>query len=84
MLSAHDNELLTRTGPGSPMGEVFRRFWVPACLSEEVPEAGGAPARVRLLGEELLAFRSPDGEVGLIQERCPHRGASLFWGRNED
>ena len=84
MLSAADNELLTRTGRGTPMGELFRRFWVPALLESEVPEAGGPPVRVGLLGEKLVAFRGRDGAVGLLEARCPHRHASLFWGRNEE
>jgi phthalate 4,5-dioxygenase len=84
VLSAEDNEILTRVGPGTPMGEVFRRYWIPACLSEEIPEADGAPVRVRLLGEDLVAFRDTSGQVGLIEETCPHRGASLFYGRNEE
>ena len=83
MLSAEDNEILTRVGPGTPMGSVLRRYWIPACLSSEVAEPDGAPARVRLLGEDLVAFRDTDGRVGLLEERCPHRGASLFYGRNE-
>ena len=84
MLSAEDNEILTRVGPGTPMGDVFRRYWIPACLREEIPEPDGAPVRVRLLGEDLVAFRDTDGRVGLIEEQCPHRGASLFYGRNEN
>lgn len=84
MLSAADNELLTRTGRGTPMGELFRRFWIPALLESEVPDAGGPPVRAGLLGEKLVAFRSPDGTVGLLEARCPHRHASLYWGRNED
>ena len=84
MLTAADNEILTRVGRGTPGGELLRRYWMPACLSSEVPEADGPPARVRLLGEDLVAFRDTDGRVGLVEERCPHRGASLFYGRNEE
>jgi phthalate 4,5-dioxygenase oxygenase subunit len=84
MLSREDNETLTRVGPGTPMGELLRRYWMPACLSSEIPEPDGAPARVRLLGERLVAFRDTDGKVGLLEEECPHRGASLFFGRNEE
>jgi phenylpropionate dioxygenase-like ring-hydroxylating dioxygenase large terminal subunit len=84
MLSATDNELLTRTGPGTPMGELFRRFWQPALLSAELQERDGAPRRVTLLGEELLAFRGSDGRVGLVHPKCAHRGADLFFGRNEE
>jgi phthalate 4,5-dioxygenase len=83
MLRAADNEILTRVGPGTLMGELLRRYWTPACLSAEVAEAGGAPLRVRLLGEDLVAFRGAGGRVGLVQESCPHRGASLYFGRNE-
>jgi phenylpropionate dioxygenase-like ring-hydroxylating dioxygenase large terminal subunit len=66
------------------MGELLRRYWTPACLSAEIPEPGSAPARVRLLGEDLVAFRDTRGRLGLVQENCPHRGASLYFGRNED
>ena len=83
MLSIEDNELLTRVGRGTPMGEVLRRYWVPSLLSEEIAEPDGEPVQVRILGETLLAFRNTDGEVGLIEERCPHRGASLSYARNE-
>jgi phenylpropionate dioxygenase-like ring-hydroxylating dioxygenase large terminal subunit len=84
MLSPADNERLTRVGPGTPMGSLFRRYWLPALLSEEVPERDGAPKRVRLLGEDLVAFRDSDGVVGLISAFCPHRRAPLFFGRNEE
>jgi phenylpropionate dioxygenase-like ring-hydroxylating dioxygenase large terminal subunit len=83
MLSAADNELLARTGPGTPMGEFFRRFWQPVALSREL-ERDGAPLRVDILGENLVAFRTGDGTVGLVHSRCPHRGANLYFGRNED
>jgi phthalate 4,5-dioxygenase len=83
MLSAEDNKLLTRVGPGTPMGELLRRYWTPALLVSEAPTPGGDPVRVRLLGEDLVAFRDTNGTVGLIQENCPHRGASLYFGRNE-
>lgn len=83
MLSREDNELLCRVGPGTPMGILMRQYWVPAALSSELPESDGAPLRVRLLGEDLIAFRVSSGAVGLIQNNCPHRGASLFYGRNE-
>jgi phthalate 4,5-dioxygenase len=84
MLSAHDDELLTRTGRGTPMGALFRRFWVPVLLAREVPEPDGPPVRVTVLGEELAAFRDSSGRVGLVDRRCPHRGADLFFGRNEE
>src|SRR5260370_38629836 len=78
VLSAEDNEARTRVGPGTPMGNLLRRYWIPACLSSEIAEPDGPPARVRLLGEDLVAFRDTDGRVGLVEEACPHRGASLF------
>ncbi|MEA2641906.1 MAG: phthalate 4,5-dioxygenase [Chloroflexota bacterium] len=84
MLTAEENELLTRVGPGTPMGELFRRYWIPAVLSEEVPEPDCTPVRTKLLGEELIAFRDSSGRVGLLGENCAHRRASLFYGRNED
>ena len=84
MLSKADNELITRIGPGTPMGELMRQYWIPALISEELPERDGAPCRVRLLGEDLVAFRDSEGKVGLIGANCPHRGASLFFGRNEE
>ena len=84
MLKAEDNEILTRTNPGTSMGDMMRRFWIPFMTSKELPEADGAPLRVTLLGEQLLAFRDTDGRVGLIDEFCPHRRASLFFGRNEE
>jgi phthalate 4,5-dioxygenase oxygenase subunit len=84
MLSTQDNELLTRVGPGTPMGELLRRYWTPALLVSEVPAPDCDPVRVRLFGEDLVAFRDTTGRVGLIQENCPHRGASLYFGRTED
>ena len=83
MLSKEDNERVTWVGPGTEMGTLMRRYWTPALLSEELPSAGGDPVRVRLLGEDLVAFRDLNGRIGLIQENCPHRGASLWFGRNE-
>ena len=83
MLSASDNELLTRVGAGTPMGSLLRHYWIPFLFSWEI-EAGGAPSRVRLLGEDLVAFRDTHGVAGLVAERCAHRGASLYFGRNED
>lgn len=84
MLSQEENALITQTDRGTPMGEYFRRFWMPALLSWELPEPDCPPVRVRLLGEDLVAFRDSQGQVGLIQAHCPHRGASLFFGRNEE
>src|SRR5437773_6775855 len=79
-----ENELLCRVGPGTLMGELMRQYWIPALISEELPERDGAPYRVRLLGEDLVAFRDTNGQVGLMAANCPHRGASLFFGRNEE
>jgi phenylpropionate dioxygenase-like ring-hydroxylating dioxygenase large terminal subunit len=84
MLSREDNELLCRVGPGTPMGALMRQYWVPAALSSELPKPDCTPVRIRLLGENLIAFRTTSGAVGLIQNHCPHRGTSLFFGRNED
>jgi len=84
MLSRADNELVTQTGPGTPMGEVFRRFWIPALLSSEIPEPDCPPVETPLLGERLIAFRTTDGLAVLMDSRCPHRHANLFFGRNED
>lgn len=83
-LSAEQNELVTRTGPGTPMGELFRRFWIPALLVEELPEADCPPVRVKLLSERLIAFRDSENRLGLIDEFCAHRGVSLWFGRNEE
>jgi nitrite reductase/ring-hydroxylating ferredoxin subunit len=84
MLSRADNERLTRVGPGTPMGELMRRYWIPAAFSHQVAQPDGPPIRVRLMGERLVAFRDTQGRVGLLDERCPHRTASLFFGRNEE
>jgi phenylpropionate dioxygenase-like ring-hydroxylating dioxygenase large terminal subunit len=83
MLTREDNELLCRVGPGTPMGNLMRQYWIPTLMSSELAEPDGPPVRVRLLGENLIAFRVTSGRVGLIQNQCPHRGASLFFGRNE-
>ena len=84
MLSATDNEKLTRVGPGTPMGELMRRYWQPVLLSWEVAEPDGDPIRVRILDEDLVAYRDTSGRVGLLSEWCPHRRTSLFLGRNEE
>lgn len=84
MVSRDDNERLTRVGPGTPMGELMRRYWMPLAFSGQLAERDGPPIRVRLLGESLVAFRDSSGQVGLLDERCPHRTASLFFGRNEE
>jgi len=84
MLSHEDNNLLCLVEGDAPMGKIMRSHWIPACLSEEVPEEDGKPIRVRLLGEDLVAFRDTEGRVGVIDERCPHRKVSLALGRNEE
>ncbi|MBS0519212.1 MAG: Rieske 2Fe-2S domain-containing protein [Proteobacteria bacterium] len=84
MLSQADNEFLTQSGKGTPMGELLRRFWMPALLCEELPEIDGPPKKIKILGEDLLAFRDTDGRVGIVEPRCPHRGANLYYGRNEE
>jgi nitrite reductase/ring-hydroxylating ferredoxin subunit len=84
MLKPEDNELITRVGPGTPMGNLMREYWVPAMLSSEVPSPDSDPLRVLLLGEQLIGFRDTNGKLGLMANNCPHRGASLFFGRNEE
>jgi phthalate 4,5-dioxygenase oxygenase subunit len=84
VLKPEDNVRLTHVGATTPMGQLQRRYWVPCALSEELPEPDGAPIRVRLLGEDLIAFRDSEGQVGLVDAFCPHRRASLFFGRNEE
>ena len=83
-MRAEQNALLTRTGAGTPMGELFRRYWLPALLASELPEADCAPVRVQLLSERLIAFRDTHGRLGLLDEFCAHRGVSLWFGRNEE
>jgi len=83
MLSQAQNELLTGTGLGTPLGELYRRYWIPALLTEEIPAPDCPPVRVKLLAQELVAFRDSNGRIGLMDEHCPHRGTSLFFGRNE-
>ncbi len=78
------SELLVRVGPGTAMGRLMRRYWVPVLLSSEIAEPDGPPVRVKILGEKLLAFRDTQGRAGLVDEFCAHRGASLFLGRNEE
>jgi len=84
MLSREENESLTRVGPGTKMGALMRRYWIPACFSKALPAPDCAPIRVKLLCESLVAFRDSKGRVGLVDEFCPHRTASLFFGRNEE
>jgi len=83
VLSREDNELLCRVGPGTPMGELFRRFWTPVALGSEFGGPDSPPVRVNVLGEKLVGFRDTAGKIGLIDAYCPHRRANLFWGRNE-
>lgn len=84
MLKPEDNQLLTRTNLGTPMGEYFRNHWIPALHVDELPSQDCPPVRVKLLGEYLVAYRNTDGEVNLVEEFCPHRNASLYYGRNEE
>ena len=84
MLSKEENERLTQTDPATPAGNYFRRFWMPALLPSELPAPDCPPVRVRLMGEDLVAFRDSEGRVGLVDEACPHRRASMFFGRNEE
>src|SRR6187551_55765 len=84
MLSRADNELLCRIGPGTPMGNLMRQYWMPAIRSDELPAPDCSPVRIRLLGEDLIGYRTTSGAVGLMQNSCPHRGASMFFGRNEE
>jgi len=83
MLTQEDNALLTQVGPGTPMGRLLRSYWFPFLFTSEV-QPDGPPERVRLLGEDLLAFRDSSGTLALVEERCPHRRASLYFGRNEE
>jgi phthalate 4,5-dioxygenase len=84
MLTASENDLLCRVEGDAPMGRLMRRHWVPALLSEQVSQPDGAPVRVQLFGEKLVAFRDSNGKLGLLGESCPHRKASLAFGRNEE
>ncbi len=84
MFTKKQNDLLTQTGSVTPLGQMMRRYWLPALLSEEIPESDAPQVRVSLLGEQLIAFRDTNGRIGLIGEQCPHRGVSLFYGRNEE
>lgn len=84
MLPQQENDLITLVGPEAPLNAVMRRYWLPALLSSEIPEPDCPPVRARLLGEDLVAFRDSQDRVGLLGEHCPHRGTSLFYGRNEE
>ncbi|MBB4632748.1 Rieske 2Fe-2S domain-containing protein [Sphingosinicella soli] len=82
-MTPEQNDLMCRVEGGAPMGRVMRQVWLPACMSEEIAEPDSAPVRVRLLGENMVAFRDTSGRVGILDEQCPHRRASLYYGRNE-
>ena len=84
LLTVEETNYLCRIGPGTPMGNLMRRYWTPILLSKELLEHDGAPLRSRILGEDLVAFRDTNGDVGLLDNHCPHRRASLFFGRNEE
>src|SRR6267142_3308040 len=84
MLTREQNELLCRVEGAAPMGGIMRGHWLPVCLSEEVAEKDGAPVKSRLVGEDLVVFRDSNGKLGVLDEHCPHRGASLVFGRNEE
>lgn len=84
MLTQEQNQLLCRVEGAAAMGQLMRRHWLPVCLSEEVAEKDGTPVRARLLGEDLVVFRDTQGRLGALGEHCPHRGASLAFGRNEE
>ena len=83
-MTPEENDLLTRVEGQAPMGQLMRRHWLPVCLAEEVAEPDGAPVRARAFGEDLVVFRDTEGRVGVLSEYCPHRGASLVLGRNEE
>src|SRR5258707_13472156 len=83
MTTANEGAELTQVGPGTAMGQLMRQYWLPALMSSEL-ERDGAPLRLMLLGERLIAFRDSAGRVGVMDQRCPHRCASLFLGRNEE
>ena len=84
MLSREENDLVTQVGPGTPVGEMMRRYWIPVCTSRQIADKDSAPLRVRLLGEDFIAFRDTNGKVGVLDEMCMHRGASLALGRVEE
>src|SRR5215469_13998691 len=84
MLTESENARITRVGPDTPAGRFMRNYWLPILTTDELPECDGAPLRVRILGEDLIAFRDSEGAVGLIDAYCPHRRAPLFFGRNEE
>jgi phthalate 4,5-dioxygenase oxygenase subunit len=84
MMNREQNDFLTQTGPGTPMGELFRRYWLPALLAEELPEPDCPPVKLQLLSERMVAFRDSEGRLGAIDEFCAHRGVSLWFARNEE
>jgi phenylpropionate dioxygenase-like ring-hydroxylating dioxygenase large terminal subunit len=84
MLSKEDNQTLTQVGPGTLIGDLMRQYWLPALMTTEVPAPDSPPVRLRLLGEDMIGFRTTSGPVGIVANACPHRGASLFFGRNEE
>ena len=84
MLTSEENDVLTRVSRNDPMGKLMRQHWTPVCLTEEVAENDGTPLLVEVLGERFVAFRDTDGRLGLLDELCPHRRASLVFGRNEE
>jgi nitrite reductase/ring-hydroxylating ferredoxin subunit len=84
MLTVQDHDIVTNTNKGTPLGELFRRFWLPVALSQELPGPDCAPMRVKVMGEDLIAFRDSEGRPGLVDAYCPHRGAPIFFGRNEE
>ena len=84
MLTKKQNDLLNQTGASSPLGQLMRRYWIPALLSEEILQPDSPQVRVHILGEELVAFRDTNGRIGLLAEHCPPRGTSLFYPRDDD
>ena len=84
MLKPEQNAFVTQTGPGTPMGDLFRRYWLPALLAKELPTPDCPPVRLKLLSESMVAFRDSAGRLGLVDEFCAHRGVSLWFGRNEE
>lgn len=84
MLKKEQNDLVTQTGPGTAMGNLFRRYWMPALLSQQLPSPDCDPVRLELFSEKMVAFRDTQGRLGLIDEFCAHRGVSLWFGRNEE
>ena len=84
MISYEQNQYLCQTDAGTPMGDLFRRFWAPFLLSKELPGPDCDPVRVRLMGEDLIAFRDTEGRIGDMEQFCAHRGVSLWFGRNEE